>query len=559
MKPRFVASAKTLLGAFLVAHLLTSSGCTPDSSETTTNNVQASASDAAAANGGGSTAATPAVPTVNSVTPTATTTAPSSPATSTPAAGNASETSSQCAELVANAQRLGEGIPRKFLELKRPLRDIEADLEKCLQLCSQYVASCPEAATNCSMQVLHGRLLLANFRRYHQSLTRNEETKARVPQLASQYLNNVRDIVDKAVECSAPKSAQRVDALRVYLEVLDRLADTEGVRRIADQIIAEYPDYEFLSDLHFKKGRAYLKVGQYEACEDYMRKVVQQWGHADDLVIFNIVLFEALLGQADLDGVEQLMETIYIEYPLRRESVESRYLRNQYDQWRNIAKFWIGYCRFARGDVAGARQAFEQHRDECGNISAERVAQGKDLDPVVKVTLQHRTMPHLSFIEEALGTAPKVEMNFGNMWATEETMTLEESRGDVVVLVFRPPGDARSAGFLEGVGKLIEQKKDRGLRAAWVSYILNERDETANQTRKQAMLTELDRFGISIPSGYDPDTQRQGFFRACRANVGSAHCVVLDRAGALAYFLADPREVDLKLLTRVTDRLLDQG
>ena len=74
----------------------------------------------------------------------------------------------------------------------------------------------------------------------------------------------------------------------------------------------------------------------------------------------------------------------------------------------------------------------------------------------------------------------------------------------------------------------------------------------------QRMRDELEQLGARIPGGFDPDRKKQSFFRATHGTVGTASCVVIDREGEMAYFMADPRDMDRQILRRVVERLLKE-
>lgn len=58
--------------------------------------------------------------------------------------------------------------------------------------------------------------------------------------------------------------------------------------------------------------------------------------------------------------------------------------------------------------------------------------------------------------------------------------------------------------------------------------------------------------------GFDPDRTGHKIFRGLGGTVGTPSFVVLDRQGKIAWFLADPRALHVKLAERVIDRLLKE-
>ena len=472
----------------------------------------------------------------------------------------------ECNALLAKARRLREGIPRVFLAMKRKAADINRDMIECISVCESYLNSCAGTTLDCEVKGLLARVLLGRYERHRQELRNefkdeqlpDEELKIALDAQMTEYRKRIRELAEAAAKCSSSKSPYKAEALRVLVDVSQRERDFEQLRAGADLLLDEFPDYDLRSTVIFSKGRSFIAQGDYQGAVDYMRQVIDERSEDDEYIMYNIVLFEGLSGAGNLEGVEELMETILVQYPVRLPKVKKDYLRGQYEQWLNVAKFWIGFARYGLGDLDGARQAFEEHRAQGESLRAKLAERGQKLDPVVEITLEYRTKDLLLFLEEFQGNVPEVDMEFGSHWATVETMTLAEARGNVVIIVFRRPGDRRSASFLQEAAKLVDESGRDGLNAVTVGYLLGNPDAAADAEKLHRMREDLKQLGIQLPAGYDPDRQRQSFFRAVHGTVGTASCVILDRNGGLAYFMADPRDMDRQVLRRVVGRLLKE-
>ncbi len=546
MKPRSILPV-----SLLFVGLLASAGCSPgsESSPTGSSNVAEvapAASDVAPADP----LESPAVAAVGVAVASST----ESPAELRAAAE--ATLSAECRSLLDTIRGLDESIPRMFLELKRKAADINKDMVDCASACESFLASCGGSALDCEIEGVLGRVLLGRYDRYSQEMQKLSSDALGAPM--ANYREKIRVLGESAADCASAEPSRQAEALRVLVEVAKRNRDFTELRAKADLLLARFPDYDLRSHILFTKGRSYISAGDYKGAVESMRKVIAENSEEEEYIMYNIVLFEGLSGSGNLEGVEDLMESILVEYPDRLRKVSKTYLRGQYEQWLHMAKFWIGFSRYSLGDLEGARRAFEEHKAEVESLSAKLAQQGKKLDPVVEITLEYRTKDLLLFMDKFQGNVPAVDMDFGSYWATEETLSLDEARGNVVIVVFRRPGDRRSATFLQAAAGLVDELGDQGVKAAMVAFLLGRPNDLADEEKKLSLRADLDQLGVRIPGGFDPDREKQAFFRATHGTVGTASCVVFNRDGEMAYFLADPRDMDRQILRRVVERLLKE-
>jgi len=268
--------------------------------------------------------------------------------------------------------------------------------------------------------------------------------------------------------------------------------------------------------------------------------------------------FEAMYAAGDLEGIEKLMQWIRDEYPKRIASVKDSLARSQYDQWYHRALFEIGLARLALCDRDGAEQSFKQYVTEVDNLEAKLEAEGRQIDSVLPVIRDFRARPLLKYIHEFYGKVPSVDFDLQDMWATGNKVTLKESRGKVVAVVFRRPGDRRSQGFLQAIDKLVKEREKEGLVGLTVGFLSGKRTPEGDAIKIRDHAAELASLDVSLPAGFDPDSEKQSIFRGTFATVGTASFAVFNRKGEHAWFLQDPRDVDSKVAGRVIDRLLKE-
>ena len=304
-------------------------------------------------------------------------------------------------------------------------------------------------------------------------------------------------------------------------------------------------------------GRTYLNKADYQSAVDYSKGVISRRRSTPSYALYNINLFDGLRGVGDLEGMENLLETMVTEYPKRIPEwtgTEASWA----EQTLGTATFWLGFVRYALGDVDGALAYFRKSERDLESAAAEALKAGRKPHQVLDIYLRFRTREYLLILNEFHGKVPAVDFNLGDQWVTEEKLTLKESRGDVVVAVFREPGDLKSRTFLQDIDRMVRERRGEGLRGIVLSYLMGKLSPEKETELMEGMRADLHRLGVGLPAGYDPDKEKQSIFQAVHANFGTATCVVFNRRGELAWYLQDPQDMDRQLSRKVIERLLDE-
>jgi hypothetical protein len=106
---------------------------------------------------------------------------------------------------------------------------------------------------------------------------------------------------------------------------------------------------------------------------------------------------------------------------------------------------------------------------------------------------------------------------------------------------------------------MVKEKEKEGLAAVTLCFLTGKPDPAGDLKALDEMRADLDKLGVSLPGGYDPDRVQQSIFRALHGNVGpSPSCVILNRKGEVAWYLNNPRNMDRKIARRVIERLLKE-
>jgi hypothetical protein len=208
--------------------------------------------------------------------------------------------------------------------------------------------------------------------------------------------------------------------------------------------------------------------------------------------------------------------------------------------------FWLGYTLFALGDLDGARAAL---RDYIARIDGWERERGS-LSVVLQIYRDNRAKDVLEFLETRAGKLAPVDLDLGDSWVTGERLRLADCRGKVVALVFRRERDERAGAFLGPVSAFCAKRSD--LRIATVAFY----ESNAPLAEQPARLRQdLERLGYEGPAGFDPDSDRQTLFRTFQVGVGSATFVIVNKRGELAWYMPDPRGIDVRFAEALLLRL----
>jgi tetratricopeptide (TPR) repeat protein len=350
-----------------------------------------------------------------------------------------------------------------------------------------------------------------------------------------------------------------VKALRLIIDLCSEFGPPAELRKHAAILLAERPDLGDAADIHLAVARSYLSERDYEGAVKYLDAVIARDEKDPNVVLYNIVLFDALTGTGDLDRMEELMHIILADYPGRIEAGISGEPRVQAELWLDIATFWLGFVSYSLGHIQESENWFLKSEEHLETKIKERKAQGKPINPVVDVFLKFRTKDYRLYLRDFHGKVPEVDLDLGDLWATKSTLSFRESIGKVVAVVFREPGNDRAATFLQEIDGLVKQRGKDGLSGAVLSYVIGpERPGDAERLRAE-MSADLEKLGVSLPAGYDPDRKSQSIMRRLHATVGpSTTCIVFNRRGEAAWYIADPRDMDRAIARRVIERLLKE-
>jgi len=453
---------------------------------------------------------------------------------------------------------LDRQVPRGvYTGVRRPNDELHKSILAAIEACRRYVADYPGTEPWCEVKGILSRMELARVPRLLESF---KAEGASAEEAESRYAEHLKDqgmlAESTAAECPAG-SPGRTDALHALVYFCERTDDHEKLRRTAETLLQERPDMEGRPYVHLAVARSLIYTQRYEEAQKHLDDVIRVHSDDPEYVLYIESLQDALTAAGNLKGLQDLAELKLAEYPARIPLLPpDHYLVGQYEQNLCMAPFWIGFVRMALGDSDGAKQAFRDHIQQNTTRQEKAVAEGHTpRQDNCYITVEYRSKSLLEFLENYLGKVPRVDLDLGELWATPRQPTLRESRGKVVALLFRMPGNVRAESFLQHIDALARKHKD-DLVAVTLGFRAGKPNPSEDRVLLQKMRDDLKRLNVDIPAGFDPDRQGQRIFREVFAVIGTPSFVVLNRKGELAWYLADPRELDRAVATSVIERLL---
>jgi hypothetical protein len=489
-----------------------------------------------------------------------------------------------CRELLAQIHELDKQIPWYYHETKRSSRDIHSDMVACRDLCERFLSECPQSALECEVKGILTRVLFGRQGWAKREIEEEYSEKLKGPPKSSEawgkwtaYMSRLDGLAEEVRSQCGPGSRARRTVLWVQFEVHMAAVRYSQARKVAKEIVHELElttdtgqeVEDIKSGVHMDVAYSFNYENSYAATVDYLRAVIDENHQDPEYILYNDILFQGLTGVGDLEGMREFMYQVRAEYPERLPAIPTGYLVQQYEHGLYISHFWLGYVCMALGDMEGAASHFQDNILEINDFHHIRKIAGKLPLSYLEVYRDQRSGTLLRFIRECYGRVPEIQeqdgsrrpldFDLGDLWATERRLSLKESKGKVVVVLFRRPGNRSAIGFLQAIDRFVGERAKDGLEAITLGFVRRKANPRKDALRCKRMREELNAGKVvNFAGGFDPDRKRHRIFRAFCGTVGTPSLVLLDRQGKIAWFLADPRNMQVALTERVIDRLLKE-
>ena len=478
----------------------------------------------------------------------------------------------ECQKIHARLKKLRAGIPFLFIGLSRPVSAIDSDIKEAIQLGERFRESCGENPQLAWVTGHLGRDYLSRIKRYLEARRKEvapeversglpkAEARQQIKDLLRQdrlaYLARIGKLAKEALDLAAEGTEARFLALSLMADLAEKNRNHGEQARYARLVIQEFPDSPRRSKYLQDVAHALSRIARSEEAARWMREVIDKYRNDPEYVLYNGTLFEILNSLGDLEGMEDLMWLARTEYPGRMDQTDIDYLRAQYEQWYDLSGFWIGFVRYALGDVDGAKEALRENINYLDAKEATLIAQGKNLPNVQSIIRDLRSREVLQFLEKHHGKPAKSDFSAGIRWATERKLDLVQASGQLVPVLFRKPGDPRCLEILLELDE-YDRHHDK-VSPINLAFFPNRISENQAQQRIEKLRQEHSKEGVQLPAGFDM-TENQRVFRSVNATVGTATFILYDGEGRPVWYLQDPRNMDRMIVKRVMDRLLESS
>jgi hypothetical protein len=447
-----------------------------------------------------------------------------------------------------------------FHELPKSASKLNEDLLALIDRSERFLKDCDGRAAAGEVKSVLSRMLVSRRDWARQEIQALKLSAEETLKQFAAYDSRCLELAESASRECREGSLPWMVALRMLMETHYNTGQYAKIQPIGRRLL-EVGDLPYLIREGAIASLAYGLLGErkYDECVQLMHEVISKYGEGPDYVTYNNRLFDAQTGAGDLEGLEELMHLVRTEYPARIEKMPEGQLKTQYEQWYWCqALFWLGFAHMAQGDVASAAEHFEKNCAEIESLAAKAAAEGKSMDPVCPIICNFRSKHLLTYLKDHHGK-PMPEKFFDELiWVTEEKLAADAVQGKVLAVAIRRPGDARSSTFLQEIDLLVREKAEAGLVGMTLGFLTGRPSPEQDARLSERWLQDLTKLGVALPAAFDSDREGQKNVRGIFGTVGTASFALIDRKGRLAWWLADPRDVDRRIAVRVIERLLEE-
>jgi hypothetical protein len=378
--------------------------------------------------------------------------------------------------------------------------------------------------------------------------------ESRLPKERLAQAARIRELGEEALSGAAAGSEERRLALSLLACALTAAEDLPRQRELAAELLAAFPEAPERRRVIDAVQEGYLREKLYEERAAFLEGVTAvRAADAEGLSRIG-TLVDALHGAGRLEEMLELLEVMREQYSRLLSAQPS--LQGEAQAWADASGFRSGQARLALGQIEAARAAFRENIAHLERREAALAESGVELPEGARILRDFRSRRLLAFIEEHYGERPEIDLEAEVEWATAETVSLERARGQVVAILFRPPGERTSESFLRELDRLA--RSGGGLVALTLSHLPGNLAAAQREQRLARLQADLAALDVKLAAGFDP-TSGQTIFRRLGAVPGAPSLVVLDREGRFAWFCLSPGDLEWKTFERVAARLLTRA
>ena len=480
-----------------------------------------------------------------------------------PAAKIGSSDEIKCQKEITSIRRAyKEDIPKDFRQIDHTkIEQIAKSIAEFQSRLQTFIKSCDADKIGIDSYMMLARMRTALETRVRQlqkdgikgpelvqrMLEYNEESI----QLCQKTLDLIAKIKDE--KARAKYADLRCETMDLQGDIQYKVGDFEAALDNYVTLLKECPSYSGFGTTVTGAARTYKALGRTKEGIPFIKKYIESHYGLSDLPFFYESLWNLLVTDGDIGGMVEWCKKVQETFPIRMMRDNSkRYEKDGFRRYLGFSGFRLGYALLARGDLSGAVEAFQKHVEDTDKLEGELHPNPLPKELEIYKT---RSLDNLKILEEAIGDPPGMDIELEDFWATPRRVTLAESRGKAVAILFRGDNDRRSKHFLTALDKhLAERPEDKDF--VILHYMKGTRDLPGQLDTLQGHVREMELVAAAV--GMDPDADRKSLFRAFRATIGTATFMIFDRYGKLAWWQQDPRAMDANLAIAIWERLASE-
>lgn len=471
-----------------------------------------------------------------------------------------SDPKSTCRELLARLDALLEKFPEDLRKSKLDAREVPAMGDEIMGLCAEYLRECPTTERASAVRYQLARFSTMNLQRYLVLAANEAESRAGRPLSADAIEDLRRQYVDRVLEdlrvaeagTASPELRKNIANCRGSLYYLAN--DFARSVSVYEQMLVDHPDAPDTDRILTSLVGALEATRQFprivEICDRFLEH------HLSSPYTPHIIDYKGkmLLYCGDLErAVEHFQAYLpvlmraYGGLPIGENAVQfAPEDRKDFETYIDRFPFQLALAQYALGAVEDAHRTL---RSSVERLQAK--AQRNALGQVGQVFLG-RSQQLLAVVESLHGR-PAPQLGDTVKWIGD-SLDLETERGNVVLLLFFPYDNPRSEEYLQAVQSFVERHRSDGVAAAWIVHPKGKRNFPGQVER---VAENRARLGLTMPVGLiEAESIPPSICRDYHVGFPTPTCVVLDRAGRVAWYKDDPTFRDFEISNRVVRRIL---
>jgi len=468
-----------------------------------------------------------------------------------------------CEKSLKNAQKIYASIPKVMAGISNQrAEDLAKSVETAIRDVDRFLTTCAGHQAMGDMHFYKAKFLHLMSTRYRYQVLNNLpklQGRAKLGALEramEPFHKTVFTHADAAYKLLQKGSKLRPEALEIRAWAYLKLKDFRNAKKDYSEFLEKFPKSPRAGDVTSGLGRCFIELGLFDEGVHTIDKALTNpdlmktasYPHLGDL------LWKLNEAKGHFAGMEKAAEKVLSLFPFRMKSrnLEAR-TREAFDRTIDVAGFRRAYMRFVQGDFENAKRLFDEHIDSINAKEKVLQKQGKQLKPVTNI-YRERSRKSLEFIENFAGKEAPIDFDLQDRWITATKPTIKNSKGKVLGVIFRSPGDPRSTIFVDKIDEFCTQEENIDFLV--VSFLHATKKNVDEQMDK--LRDELRDMGFQSSAGFDPDLRTKNIFRTYGAYVGSATFMIIDQNGHPVWFQQDPRTIDANFAANALKHVRDR-